>query len=140
MLLKETPLYSSLCNNFIDTYQTYKSISQSWSPQAKEESKKCFQTLDKQDQNRYCGHLKFFDEGKNYGFLGKVIIKVKEDDMSDVFVHFDDLQKANMSKEELKITKNSLLRFSFVILEYFGKHQKSRKAVDIIYLEAIPKN
>ena len=87
------------------------------------------------------GYLKFFDDNKNYGFLGIGFYEVKETDMSDVFVHFDDLRKAGMHKEQLKITKNSLnLRFSFVILEYFGKHSKSRKAVDILYLDSIPKN
>ncbi len=34
---------------------------------------------------RFTGRLKFFDEGKNYGFL------VMDSDGSDIFVHFDDL-------------------------------------------------
>jgi cold shock CspA family protein len=36
--------------------------------------------------------MKFFDEGKNYGFI------IMDADDSDIFVHYDDLQKAGISK------------------------------------------
>jgi len=53
-------------------------------------------------------------------------------DNSDIFVHFDDIQKANISKDFLKgIKRGNVIRFSFSILTYVGKHQKSRKAIDI---------
>jgi cold shock CspA family protein len=45
---------------------------------------------------RYTGRLKFFDEGKNYGFI------VLDTDNSDVFVHADDLQKVGITKEFLR--------------------------------------
>ena len=45
-----------------------------------------------QDKNRYTGYLKFFDEKKNYGFIGILyLFSVKDDDFSDVFVHYDDI-------------------------------------------------
>ena len=74
---------------------TYKSIAQNNQPcnlnssqdsiNSQEKKKNNFQTCDDQDLSRYTGQLKFFDENKNYGFL------VKDNDMTDVFVHFDDL-------------------------------------------------
>lgn len=96
-------LYPRNFNNYnIDTYQTYKSISQNnlmiepakhlnTSQSSIDKKKNNFQTCDEQDLNRYTGQLKFFDENKNYGFLGALFISVKDDDMTDVFVHFDDL-------------------------------------------------
>jgi cold shock CspA family protein len=45
---------------------------------------------------KYKGKLKFFDENKNYGFF------VLDDDGSDIFVHFDDLSKAGITKERLR--------------------------------------
>lgn len=45
------------------------------------------------------GSLKFFDENKNYGFI------VMDDDNRDIFVHYDDLQKAGITKEFLKSSK-----------------------------------
>ncbi|CAD8091535.1 unnamed protein product [Paramecium primaurelia] len=74
----------------------------------------------------YTGRLKFFDEQKNYGFI------VMDEDKSDIFVHLDDLQKAGVTKETLKTSKQgSLLRFQFNCMVYVGKYKKSRKAVEL---------
>ena len=54
-----------------------------------------------------------------------------DDDGSDIFVHYDDLMKASISKEFLKHNKQGSLRFSFCCMQYIGKYNKSRKAVDI---------
>jgi hypothetical protein len=43
-------------------------------------------------RTRYKGRLKFFDESKQYGFI------VMDTDKSDIFVHYDDLNKANITK------------------------------------------
>ena len=79
------------------------------------------------------GRLKFFDEGKNYGFI------IMDADESDLFVHFDDLQKAGISKEKIRAYKQVegylMVRFSFKVMEYFGKYRQSRKAVELIVLE-----
>lgn len=83
-----------------------------------------------ESQARYAGTLKFFDENKNYGFI------VMDNDQSDIFVHFDDLLKANITKEFLKSAKHgNLIRFSFSCMSYIGKYNKSRKAVEIEFLE-----
>ncbi|CAD8147115.1 unnamed protein product [Paramecium octaurelia] len=74
----------------------------------------------------YTGRLKFFDEQKNYGFI------VMDEDKSDIFVHLDDLQKAGVTKEILKTSKQGqLLRFQFNCMVYVGKYKKSRKAVEL---------
>jgi hypothetical protein len=59
----------------MDSYQGFKNTNQTaWHfDYTPNEPKKVFQTAETQDQNRYCGHLKFFDEAKNYGFLGRCI-------------------------------------------------------------------
>lgn len=76
--------------------------------------------------HRYSGRLKFFDENKNYGFL------IMDLDGSDIFVHYDDIQKANISKDYLKSAKmGNIIRFSFGCMNYIGKYNKSRKAVEL---------
>ena len=80
-------------------------------------------------KRRYTGRLKFFDEAKNYGFV------IMDEDGSDIFVHFDDLSKANIGKEMLRNSKSGrMIRLSFSCMQYFGKYNKSRKAIDIEYL------
>lgn len=44
------------------------------------------------ENERFTGRLKFFDDGKNYGFI------IMDADESDIFVHYDDLQKAGITK------------------------------------------
>lgn len=77
-------------------------------------------------KNRYTGTLKFFEESKNYGFL------VMDKDGSDIFVHHEELSRIGLTKEQMKdqnYTKD--LKFSFCAVTYIGKHQKSRKAVEL---------
>lgn len=75
---------------------------------------------------RYSGRLKFFDEAKNYGFI------VMDDDGSDIFVHYDDLLKANVDREVLRMAKaGQVIKLSFSCMKYIGKYDKSRKAIDI---------
>jgi cold shock CspA family protein len=82
-------------------------------------------TLD-ESQKRYQGRLKFFDENKNYGFI------VDDLDQSDIFVHYDDIQKADIDKEYLKTAKHgNIIRFSFQVMGYVGKYNKSRKAINL---------
>lgn len=95
-----------------------------------------------QCDNRFLGRLKFFDESKNYGFI------VLDQDNTDIFVHVDDLQKVGITKEFLRGGSGSQYksqtgvrhfgkgpgqapRFSFAIMVYLGKYNKSRKAVDL---------
>ena len=88
--------------------------------------------LEDSNEKRYTGRLKFFDDAKNYGFI------IMDSDESDIFVHYDDLQKAGITKEIIKSVKNDMyiqIRFSFKVMEYFGKYKKSRKAVELIIID-----
>jgi hypothetical protein len=79
-----------------------------------------------ESNERYMGRLKFFDENKKYGFI------VMEDDGSDIFVHYDDLCKANITKDLLRTARQgNLIRLSFSCMAYIGKYNRSRKAIDI---------
>eukprot|EP01016_Furgasonia_blochmanni_P055620 TRINITY_DN9341_c0_g1_i14.p1 TRINITY_DN9341_c0_g1~~TRINITY_DN9341_c0_g1_i14.p1 ORF type:complete len:480 (-),score=71.52 TRINITY_DN9341_c0_g1_i14:340-1695(-) len=83
-----------------------------------------------ESKSRYTGRLKFFDENKNYGFI------IMDEDGSDIFVHYDDLCKANISKEMLKAARQGLvIKLSFSCMSYIGKYDKSRKAVEIQLLQ-----
>ena len=46
-------------------------------------------------KERVFGKLKFFDLNKKYGFI------VNDNDNTDMFVHFDDLKKAQVSADLL---------------------------------------
>jgi hypothetical protein len=84
------------------------------------------------ESKRYTGRLKFFDDAKNYGFI------IMDSDDSDIFVHYDDLQKAGITKEVIKTFKNEMymqIRFHFKVMEYFGKYKKSRKAVELVIID-----
>ncbi len=79
---------------------------------------------------RHTGRLKFFDESKNFGFI------IMDEDGGDIFVHYDDLSKANLPKELLRTAKKgNMIKLSFTCLSYIGKHNRSKKAVD---LEILP--
>lgn len=75
---------------------------------------------------RCAGRLKFFDENKNYGFI------IMDEDGSDIFVHYDDLQKAGINKEFLKNARmGQVIKLAFNCMKYIGKYDRSRKATDI---------
>lgn len=99
-------------------------------PNAKNDSskkaKRKANKAEKRKRERLSGKLKFFDEGKNYGFL------VLDSDDSDMFVHYDDLKKTFISKDLLVSSKNRYsIHFTFHVFEYDGKYKSSKKAVDI---------
>ena len=74
----------------------------------------------------FTGKLKFFDETKNFGFI------VMDEDGSDIFVHHDDLAKAGIDKVALRDAKNGkTFRFQFSCMNYIGRYNKSRKAVEL---------
>ena len=54
------------------------------------------------------------------------------EDGSDIFVHYDDLSKAGISRDLLRTAKiGNLIHLSFSCMNYIGKYNKSRKAVEI---------
>lgn len=79
------------------------------------------------------GRLKFFNEGQSYGFI------MSDIDGKDLFFHFDDMKKTNLSKQFLKDAKNRfIVRFQFKVMGYYGKYNLSKKAVDIDLLKIEP--
>lgn len=92
----------------------------------KKKKKKKSKTNEKRRGGRLAGKLKFFDEGKKYGFM------VLDKDESDMFVHYDDLRKTNIAKDLLVSSKNRYsMHFTFHVFEYSGKGGVAKKAVDI---------
>ncbi len=60
---------------------------------------------------------------------------------NDLFVHYDDLSKAGMTKEHLETHSASRysfmlsvreLRFEFTYYEYEGRNKKAKKAIDLV--------
>ena len=75
---------------------------------------------------RYTGTLKYFDYNKGYGFV------TIDANGTDIFLHCDDLVKANIDIKEVGAkSKGNPIKFSFCCLDYMGKHNKSRKIVDV---------
>lgn len=67
---------------------------------------------------RYTGRLKFFDQNGNYGQLSYYFRFIVVDGYgTDLFVHFDDLQKTGVTKDKLLNIRNSQqMRFEFTCL------------------------
>ncbi len=79
------------------------------------------------------GRLKFFNESQNYGFI------VSDIDGKDIFFHYDDMKKTNLSKQFLKDAKNKfIVRFLFKVMGYYGKYNMSKKSVDIDLVKIEP--
>ena len=79
------------------------------------------------------GRLKFFNEGQSYGFI------LSDSDSKDLFFHYDDMKKTNLSKQFLKDAKNRfIVKFQFKVMGYYGKYNLSKKAVDIELLKIEP--
>lgn len=66
--------------------------------------------------------LKSFFEKEDYGFI-------KLQNEKDIFVHGDDLRKAEINTKQIGESRE--LRVSFALMEYIGHHKQSKKAVDI---------
>lgn len=82
------------------------------------------QRCNKLEKNkRYFGKMKNFYINRNYGFL---IIKEYNE---DVFVHYNDLEKAGITYEEIKDLNE--LTLSFEIMEYKIGYETHEKAVNL---------
>lgn len=81
------------------------------------------QVLEYNSEIRVTGALKFYDEGKKFGFI------IGDKDGLDIFFHFKDMELNGISEERL--VKNGPQRFSYVEMKYAGRRPDSKKAVDI---------
>ena len=86
------------------------------------------------------GRVKFFMESDNYGF----IISDKSADADageDIFFHFDDIKRTNLSRAFLKQVRDQfLVKVRFRVMAYQGKYSQSKKAVDIDLIKIDPLN
>ena len=77
-------------------------------------------------KNKATGILKFFNEGKGFGFF------VSDIDGRDVFFHYEDVKDLKLTKDFLREAKNKyIVKFAFTVQVYYGKYSYSVKAVDI---------
>lgn len=81
--------------------------------------------LEKNNGQLLSGKLKFFDEAQNYGFF------VLDCDGSDLFVHYDELLLAGLTKEYIRMAKVTETKFLFRCVSYYGKYSLSHKAVNV---------
>lgn len=83
-----------------------------------------------EENKRYRGILKFFDEKKNFGF-----ITLFDDPNVDVFVFGSEFQRSKIDIATVKSAKHgNIVQFEFDIVFYWGRHGKSKKAVNIIVI------
>ena len=78
-----------------------------------------------EDKSYHVGVLKFFSKKNQYGFI-------MTQNEKDIFVHQDDLEKANVdikTLNQLKRKFNMILKFRAI--DYQGKNKVSRKAIDL---------
>ena len=109
------PLQQPLSPTKVNPYKVNSPPLQNYYPQSSSSSNNFPQNSSTPDssEKRYTGRLKFFDDAKNYGFI------IMDSDESDIFVHYDDLQKAGITKEVIKTVKNEMymqIRFSFKVM------------------------
>jgi len=88
-----------------------------------------YPTQDKSSGPVLTGRLKFFEESQNYGFF------ILDSDNSDLFVHYDELLRAGLTKDLIRLAKVNGTRFSFRSMKYYGKYDLSQKAVDVHILQ-----
>jgi len=63
-----------------------------------------------------------------------------EPDKQDIFVHYEDLLKASVTKEMLREIKSGKhINLEFSCMSYIGKYNKSKKAVEIKIVDIINK-
>ncbi|TNV84593.1 hypothetical protein FGO68_gene13130 [Halteria grandinella] len=84
------------------------------------------------------GRVKFFMEPHNYGFIVSDESPELEGGL-DLFFHYDDMKKTNLSRAFLKDVRDRfLVRVKFRVMAYHGKYNMSKKAVDIELIKIEP--
>lgn len=86
------------------------------------------------DPTLYYGHLKFFDDRNNFGFISTLVNGLPE----DIFAYgseFDERVQFHPMFRNPKLGQHIL--FQFNICTYFGKYKKSKKAMNIRVVDGI---
>lgn len=80
-----------------------------------------------EENKTYAGVFKFFDEKNNFGFITLIDYPTV-----DVFVFGSEFQKSKIPVSVIKAAKyGHIVKFQFEIVFYWGRHGKSKKAVNI---------
>ena len=80
-----------------------------------------------EENKTYTGVFKFFDEKNNFGFITLIDYPTV-----DVFVFGSEFQKSKIPLSVIKAAKyGHVVKFQFEIVFYWGRHGKSKKAVNI---------
>lgn len=78
------------------------------------------------------GELKFFDEKNNFGFILTSI----NGKLEDVFVYRSEFDQAGIEMSTVRLAKHgTVLVFEFNLAFYFGKYQRSKKALNLRLVE-----
>lgn len=84
------------------------------------------------ESKTYRGALKFFDEKNNFGFLSTPI----SGKLEDVFVYRSEFDQAGIEMSTVRMAKHgTVLTFEFNLAFYFGKYQRSKKALNLKLVE-----
>jgi hypothetical protein len=77
-------------------------------------------------------------EAKHYGFIVQDLDGSAEV-FPDLFFHFDDMKKTGLSRNFLKNARDRfIVRFRFKVINYTGKYNHSKKAVNIELINIEP--
>ena len=88
--------------------------------------KQYMDNLSDPEGKKQTGILKFFNDGKGFGFL------ISDIDKKDIFFHFDDIKDIKLTKEFLRDAKNKfIVKFAFEVQIYYGRYNISQKAVNL---------
>ena len=80
----------------------------------------------------YRGSMKFFDEKNNFGFLSTTI----NGKLEDVFVYRSEFDQAGIEMSTVRMAKHgTILTFEFNLAFYYGKYQRSKKALNLRLVE-----
>lgn len=80
----------------------------------------------------YRGFLKFFDEKNSFGFLSANV----NGKVEDVFVYRSEFDQAGIEMTTVRLAKHgTVLTFEFNLAFYFGKYQRSKKALNLRLVE-----
>ena len=119
-------------NNFINTMKTEENMFSYKINQEETEKQANKPLILNHSLRRYIGTLKFFDENKGFGF-----VTIDGETSKDLFIHHDDQLKANIDLKRIKTgLSEGVVKMSFCCLDYMGKYNRSRKAVELKLVEA----
>jgi hypothetical protein len=119
-------------NLLLEFIQPFPSVEETDAAEKGTPSKKASKKKKKGESKIYRGEMKFFDEKNNFGFILTNI----NGKMEDVFVYRSEFDQAGIDMSTVRLSKHgTLLTFEFNLAFYFGKYQRSKKALNLRLVE-----